>query len=191
MDTLNVTKTISRPNYELAGLYLLNFFSAFLTDDTGSRSFIENAPSGENSLEFKKGMDLPPTSDQFVGIIRSQGGVKAVELYNRFNDADPGCITFPEATINILGYQALQQGQNDDAMAIFKLNAETFPNSANVWDSYSDGLQAVGDSTEAIKCYQQVLEVLKIDSLIDSGLKETLKTNAEAGIERLSNENNE
>ncbi len=191
MDTLNVTKTISRPNYELSGKYLLNFFSAFLTDDTGSRSFIENAPSGENSLEFKKGMDPPPTSDQFVSIIRSQGGVKAVELYNKLNDADPGCITFPEATINILGYQAMQEGSNDNAIALFKLNAETFPNSANVWDSYSDGLQAVGDSTEAIKCYQQVLEVLPSDTLIGAQLMEALKTNAEAGIERLSNENNE
>ena len=116
---------------------------------------------------------------------------KAVELYNKFEESDPGSITFPEATINFMGYQAMQQGQNDDAIALFKLNADTYPNSANVWDSYSDGLQAIGDNAGALECYKKVLEILPIDTLIGEGLKETLRTNAEAGIERLSGDSNE
>ena len=191
MDTLNVTKIVSRPNYDLTGLYVLNFFNAFLTDDETSRAFIESTLSDDEvSLEFKKGMDLPPTPDQFVGIIRSQGGQQAVELYNKFSESDPGSITFPEATINFFGYQALQQGQNDDAIALFKLNADTYPNSANCWDSYSDGLQAISDTTKAIECYKKVLEVLPIDSLINDQLRETLKNNADSGIVRLSIKNN-
>ena len=191
MDTLNVTKTISRPNYDLTGLYVLNFFNAFLTDNETSRAFIEKTPSGETLFEFKKGKELPPTPDQFVGIIRSQGVQKAVELFNKFKESDPGSITFPEATINFLGYQELQQGQNDNAIALFKLNTDTYPNSANCWDSYSDGLQAIGDNAGAINCYKKVLEVLTIDTLIGEQFIQTLRTNAEAGIERLSGENNE
>ncbi len=188
MDTLNATKTVSRPNYELSGKYLLNFFDHFLAD---GKSLIVAKTAGDHLFEIKKGNALPPTSDQFVGIIRSQGGVKAVEIYNKFNDADPGSITFPEATINFVAYQAMQEGSNDNAIALFKLNAETYPNSANVWDSYSDGLQVIGDNAGAIGCYQKVLEVLPNDTLIGAQLMETLKTNAEAGIERLSSENNE
>jgi len=190
MDTTNVTKTISRPNYDLTGLYILNFFQASLTGDETGRSFIENVSSDKASFEFIKGMDLPPTPDQFVRIIRSQGGKKAVELYRKFEESDPGSITFQEAIINFFGYQALQQGQNDDAIALFKLNADTFPNSANCWDSYSDGLQAIGDNAGALECYRKVLEVLPVDTTAGDQLRETLKANAETGIERLSNESN-
>ena len=190
MDTLNVTKTVSRSTYDLTGKYILKFFGPLLANKPGGLVLLEELSASDDLLSFKKGMDLPPTSDQFVSIIRSQGGVKAVELYNKFKKSDPGSITFPEATVNILGYQAMQRGQNGDAIALFKLNAETFPNSANVWDSYSDGLQAVGDNASAINCYKKVIEVLQLDSLIDGGLAETLRTNAEAGIERLTNESN-
>ncbi|MCP4706318.1 MAG: hypothetical protein GY865_17105 [candidate division Zixibacteria bacterium] len=186
MDSLNVTKVISRPNYDLTAKYLLEFYNFYLKKDEIEFSFVDD----NTGYEFKKGMELPPTSDQFVGIIRSQGGVKAVELYNKFEKSDPGSITFPEATINFVGYQAMQEGSNENAIALFKLNADTYPNSANVWDSYSDGLQVIGDVAGAINCYKKVLEVLPLDSLIDDGLKETLRTNAEAGIERLSNESN-
>ncbi len=189
MDSLNVTKVISRPNYDLTCEYLLEFYNLYLKNDEIELSFANNE-SDRFNFELKKGMDLPPTSDQFVAIIRSQGGVKAVELYNKFEKSDPGSITFPEATINFVGYQAMQEGSNENAIALFKLNADTYPNSANVWDSYSDGLQVIGDVAGAINCYKKVLEVLPLDSLIDDGLKETLRTNAEAGIERLSNESN-
>jgi len=189
MDSLNVTKTISRPNYDLTCNYLLDFYRLFLNNEDIELTFA-NSKSDPVSFELKKGMELPPTSDQFVGIIQSQGGQKAVELYNKFEKSDPGCITFSEAAINMVGYRAMQQGHNNDAMALFKLNADTYPNSANCWDSYSDGFQAIGDNAGAIKCYKKVLEILPIDSLIGAQLMETLKTNAEAGIKRLSSESN-
>lgn len=189
MDTLNVTKTISRPAHNLACEYLLEFYNVYLNNEDIELTFTgDKADPAE--YEFREALELPPTSDQFVGIIRSQGGQKAVELYNKFEESDPGSITFPEATINFVAYQAMQGGNNDNAIALFKLNADTYSNSANVWDSYSDGLQAIGDVAGAIKCYKKVLEVLPVDSLIDTGLRETLKTNAEAGIVRLSNESN-
>jgi len=189
MDTLNVTKTISRPNYDLTCEYLLEFYDLYLNNKDIELSFT-NDKAAPMEFEFNEAMELPPTSDQFVGIIQSQGGQKAVELYYKFNESDPGSITFPEATINFVAYQAMQRGQNDDALALFKLNANTYPNSANVWDSYSDGLQAIGNNAGALDCYKKVLEVLPNDTLIGEQFIETLRTNAEAGIERLSNEGN-
>jgi dienelactone hydrolase len=186
MDTLNVNRTISRPTYELTCQYLLDFYNNFLKS-AEVKNTLAKKPADPVTMEYKSAMELPPTPDQFTAIIGRQGGAQAVELYWKFDKIDSGCITFQEAAINFLGYRALQSGQNDDALALFKLNADIFPNSANCWDSYSDGLQAVGDTAEAISCYKKVLEVLPADTLVGEQLRTTLRNNAEAGITRLSN----
>ncbi len=186
MDTSNINKTISRPLYDLACQYLLDFYKNTLQNDKINDTMRHN-PADPVAIEYRHAMELPPTPDQFIAIIRSQGGTKAVELFQKFDKMDSGSITIQEAAINFLGYQALQNGQNDDALALFKLNADIFPNSANCWDSYSDGLQAVGDTLGAINCYKKVLEVLPADTVVNDQLKATLKANAETGITRLSN----
>jgi tetratricopeptide (TPR) repeat protein len=192
-DSLGDPKKIGRPNYDITAKYIHNFFKTFLNKDEISAAFINRIPEENNispdilTTTFKPAAKLPPTQDQFIAIIRQQGGARAAEIYYEFNATDPGSITFSEATINILGYRALQSGGIDDAIALFKLNAETYPGSANCWDSYADGLQALGDNESALECYRKVLEVLPNDTVAGEGLRQTLLQNAEAGIERLEN----
>ena len=47
----------------------------------------------------------------------------------------------------------------DDAIEIFKLNVEYYPNSANVYDSLGDAYQAAGKKEEAIKSYEKALSI--------------------------------
>ena len=91
--------------------------------------------------------------------------------------------------MNLIGYQLLQQGQAENAIVMFRINTETYPTSLNVWDSYSDGLQAVGEIEKAIDCYKKVLELLPNDTQTNAQLKETLRLNAEQGLERLQSGN--
>ncbi len=74
--------------------------------------------------------------------------------------------------MNRFGYFLLQQKRNDDALKIFKLNAEAYPNSANVYDSLGDAFQAVGNKEEAIKSYEKAL---KIDPAYPSSLDQLKK----------------
>ncbi|HEU4463633.1 MAG TPA: tetratricopeptide repeat protein, partial [Gemmatimonadota bacterium] len=46
-----------------------------------------------------------------------------------------------------------------DAVAIFQLNAEQYPESANAWDSLGEGYLAAGDETQAIESYEKSLEL--------------------------------
>lgn len=48
-------------------------------------------------------------------------------------------LAIPEGVINSLGYAALSEGKTPDAIALFKRNVETNPNSANAYDSLADG----------------------------------------------------
>jgi len=45
-----------------------------------------------------------------------------------------------ETELNALGYSLLAKQRTKDAVAIFKLNTEEFPNSWNAFDSYAESL---------------------------------------------------
>jgi len=192
-DSGDIAEGVSRPHYETCCRYVQNFLNAHLNKDEASLEFISHTPA-DNGVDPKMltvahlpGQKPPPTPDQFVAIIRELGVSEAIEIYERFRVSDPGCITFREATINALGYQFLQRGRGEDAVQLFSLNAEAYPQSANCWDSYADGCLAVGDNEGAIRCYKKVLEVLPADSAADEQLKEILRNNAQQALERLDN----
>lgn len=64
-----------------------------------------------------------------------------------------------EADLNKQGYIYLNEGRFDEALMVFKLNVDAFPQSWNVYDSYAEALMKNGDKDEAIKSYQKSLEL--------------------------------
>ena len=59
-----------------------------------------------------------------------------------------------------------------DALEIFKLNIEEYPESANLYDSYGDGLLAKGDTLAGLEQFRLALSM-------DSTMTETLEKIAE------------
>jgi len=64
-----------------------------------------------------------------------------------------------EAAVNTLGYTLLRKNRPADAVEVFRLNAESYPTSANVYDSLGDALAAAGKKDEAIKSYEKALSI--------------------------------
>jgi tetratricopeptide (TPR) repeat protein len=64
-----------------------------------------------------------------------------------------------EAMMNRFGYALLGKRRIDDAIQIFKLNVEAYPNSANVYDSLGDALEAAGRKEDAIKSFEKALAI--------------------------------
>lgn len=64
-----------------------------------------------------------------------------------------------ESPLNQFGYQLLNARRIDEAIEIFKLNVEYYPNSANVYDSLGDAYQAAGKKDEAVKAYEKALSI--------------------------------
>ena len=69
-----------------------------------------------------------------------------------------------EAQINTAGYQFLFSGKTAEALEIFKLNMEKFPNSWNVYDSYAEALLAIKDNVGAKKYYEKALRLVTDDT---------------------------
>ena len=66
--------------------------------------------------------------------------------------------------IDAYGYQVLQAGAAQHAVWLFQLNVDTYPNSANTYDSLSDALLAAGNRKEALHNAEKALEVLGRDT---------------------------
>lgn len=64
-----------------------------------------------------------------------------------------------ENEINALGYLFLFADRTEEALRLFAKNAEFFPASANVFDSYGEALLAAGDTTGSIENYRRALDM--------------------------------
>ena len=63
-----------------------------------------------------------------------------------------------EGTLNNLGYRLLGNNKIQDAIEIFKLNIEIYPNYANGYDSLGEAYMKAGENELAIQNYQRSLE---------------------------------
>ncbi|HEY8412517.1 MAG TPA: alpha/beta hydrolase-fold protein [Pyrinomonadaceae bacterium] len=73
------------------------------------------------------------------------GGLQAADAhYKKLSEKFGYSIPVPENLINQIGYQYLNDGKPDDAIATFKLNVERYPGSANVYDSLAEAYERGG-----------------------------------------------
>jgi len=84
---------------------------------------------------------------------------EALAGYRRLLAANPKDPAVAENRFNQLGYDALQKKDSAKAIAIFRLNTELYPDSANTYDSLGEALEASGDTAGAIAMYKKCLEV--------------------------------
>jgi tetratricopeptide (TPR) repeat protein len=66
---------------------------------------------------------------------------------------------FGEGSLNVFGYTLLEGNDTKEAIQVFKLNAEAFPDSANVWDSLAEGYLKAGDARKAQENYEKALKL--------------------------------
>lgn len=79
------------------------------------------------------------------------------KLSENWHPADP-----KDWILNMIGYNLLQSGipgELDEAIAVFELNTELFPDIANTWDSLGEAYLKKGDKKMAKKYYQKALEL--------------------------------
>ncbi|MRR12128.1 tetratricopeptide repeat protein, partial [bacterium] len=62
---------------------------------------------------------------------------------------------FAEGEINGRGYRFLQEEKTSEAVALFRINAELYPESWNAWDSLGEALLKAGDADGAKRMYEK------------------------------------
>lgn len=87
--------------------------------------------------------------------LQKKGVDAAIRLYYEIKKQQTPGYFFDEDQINIFGYELLQAKKIKDAIKIFKLNAEEYPESWNVFDSLAEAYAANGDNKLAIMNYEK------------------------------------
>jgi len=64
-----------------------------------------------------------------------------------------------ERKLNDAGYDLLNRSQARTAVAVFRLNTELFPTSANTWDSLAEGCWRANETDKAIEYYEKAIEL--------------------------------
>ena len=98
-------------------------------------------------------------ADTMMTIIVNKNVEKAIETYWELYGDYEDKYNFKESQLNALGYQLLQIGLNKEAIKIFELNIEQYPESANVYDSMGEGCMVAGDNKNAVKYYEKSLKL--------------------------------
>ncbi len=80
-----------------------------------------------------------------------------------------------EAEINQFGYELLGQGKQSEALAIFKLNTELYPDRFNTFDSYGECLIAAGKKKAGLRAYKQSLKLNPANEQAKSALNAAKK----------------
>ena len=124
-------------------------------------------PSGDQRVNMwchtcHRGRPRPMTLGEELGeTYRMQGLDAALAAYSDLKETyyGKGAYNFGEGALNEFGYAVLRNEDTAGAIRIFTLNAETFPASANVWDSLAEAYMKAGENDLAETYYQKSLEL--------------------------------
>jgi len=167
---LTVTKVDSRlyaepteaPRVELLPLSEISFIRR---DQNIQYTFVKNTAGKVDSIQIR----FPGGASQAMRIfgdtqipyemLMAGKAVEALEGYRRIKKEKPDANVIAEARLNTLGYTLMRQNKLPEAIAIFKVNVELYPNSWNVYDSLGEAYMANGDKELAITNYKKSLEL--------------------------------
>ncbi|HEY8181154.1 MAG TPA: serine hydrolase [Thermoanaerobaculia bacterium] len=131
---------------------------------------LDNTSRGDKLDDLARGIadilhDVEPPQprlslvDELMKTLDNGIGLQAVARYRELKEKSRAQYDFREPELNRLGYQLLRRGRVDDAIQIFQLNVEEYPNSWNVYDSLGEAYAAHGDRDLAIKNYKKSIEL--------------------------------
>ena len=123
--------------------------------------------------EEPKEPSLPADQNVYQHYIKH--GLKSVEenfynLIDNFHSEDPKGLI-----LNGIGYVFLEEGNIDEALKFFELNAKLFPEDANLWDSLGEVYFIKGNYRKALKYYKKALE---LDPFMESSKEMVNKINS-------------
>jgi len=109
-----------------------------------------------------RGRPRPMTLSEELGDVYETAGIDSTVarytmLRERFYGA--GAYDFSEKSLNELGASLMEKGRHEDAIRIFRLNAEQNPTSSFAYSSLADAYAAAGQKDLAIQNYEKAVQL--------------------------------
>ncbi len=95
--------------------------------------------------------------DELAQVFLRDGAEAGRRLYLARRSSPRGALN--ESSLNYIGYLLLSHERVPEAIAVFELAVESFPDSANTHDSLGEALLQAGQQIRAFDSYQRSLEL--------------------------------
>jgi CubicO group peptidase (beta-lactamase class C family) len=124
------------------------------------REIVDEAVGGQQpALAWIKYESYKSPARRLFKSILAKGAQAAINEYREWRKGRTGEEVINEAKMNDLGYDLFRMRKLAEAIEVFKLNVEDYPQSANAYDSLGEAYLANGDKELAIKNYQRSVEL--------------------------------
>ena len=132
-----------------------------ILDNVGMGNYHGNITNSIISILNGQPFDAPKKSiaDTLYKTAAEKGGAAAVAEYRRLKAGNNAMYDFSENELNTLGYQLFNQERTKDAIEIFKLNVEMFPQASNPYDSLGEAYLKDGQKELALANYKKSVEL--------------------------------
>lgn len=92
-------------------------------------------------------------------IIEDKGITSAIQAHHSIRAEHSDEYDLGAGELNAVGYHLLRKNKTNEAITIFKMNLDIYPDYDNGWDSLAEACMINGDNQSAIKYYQKCLEL--------------------------------
>lgn len=176
----------------------INGFSTVIVRMTNEKRLIvllDNAEDGQHlgditlgimSVLYDQPVDNPKRSiaETVMSTIAEKDVASAIAQYRELKAGKTASeYNFGETELNQLGYQLLQMKKVTEAIEIFKLNVEMYPQSANAYDSLGEGFMVHGEKDLSIANYKKSVELDPKNTNATAKLAELTGTQKEVKVD--------
>jgi CubicO group peptidase (beta-lactamase class C family) len=130
-----------------------------LLTNNGSGTPIRAIANAVEGILGGKEYKLPPKpiAIELLDVINKENVDVAIDRYHELKRSHRDSYDFGDTQLNDLGYHLLQKNRIAEAIRIFKLNVEAFPDESNTYDSLGEAYMANKDYGLATKNYEESL----------------------------------
>jgi len=132
-----------------------------LLDNTAQGRSLAQLERALTNILYNQPYELPKLAvvDVLMNTIETKGVDAGIAQYRELKSKQSSSYDFSEPELNRLGYLLLADKKLKEAIEIFKLNVEAYPQGFNTYDSLGEAYMESGNKELAIQNYKKSLEL--------------------------------
>ncbi|HEV2880830.1 MAG TPA: serine hydrolase [Pyrinomonadaceae bacterium] len=134
-----------------------------LLDNTSQGAYLGRINRDLTNILYNQPFEMPKQSiaEALTKTISERGGdvAAAIRQYRELKATQAAAYDFGEGELNAVGYQLLGEKKLKEAIEIFKLNVEAYPQASNPYDSLGEAYLTAGERELALANYRKAVEL--------------------------------